>query len=260
MGHLISSLRLGRLPALRSLNTSAGRVGCVLSGSGPATLLMFNGAGVTLEGWRGLYPGIEKLGQVLAWNRLGVGGSDAPRSPQTGEVVVATLRELLAQLQLKPPYVLVGHSLGGLFANLYARLHPGEVAAVMLLEAAHPRDREVLSQHETQFARGLSKLFSLPQVLFRRNLHSEIECLQDTVRQLGAAGPFPAVPLAVVTGGKTPPGWLMSPAAVGARRAHQQDLARLSPRGEQVIAQHSGHFPQLTEAPLVLRTLEKLIA
>ena len=63
----------------------------------------------------------------------------------------------------------------------------------------------------------------------------------------------------MVTGGLTPRAWLMSPAAVGARRANQQALARLSPLGEQVVAQRSGHFPQLTEPRLVLRVLRDLV-
>jgi pimeloyl-ACP methyl ester carboxylesterase len=73
-----------------------------------------------------------------------------------------------------------------------------------------------------------------------------------------AAGPFPQLPVTVVTGGKAPPAWIMSPAAVGARRAHQQELARLSPLGEQVIAQDSGHFPQLSQPLLVLDALARL--
>lgn len=52
----------------------------------------------------------------------------------------------------------------------------------------------------------------------------------------------------------------MSPAAVAAKRANQQQLVRLSPLGEQVVAQKSGHFPQLTQADLVLRVLGELVA
>ncbi|RYY52164.1 MAG: hypothetical protein EOO24_65585 [Comamonadaceae bacterium] len=66
-------------------------------------------------------------------------------------------------------------------------------------------------------------------------------------------------PLRVVTGGLTPRAWMLSPGVIGAKRAHQQELARLSPMGEQVIAQKSGHFPQLTEPQLVLRVLEELM-
>jgi pimeloyl-ACP methyl ester carboxylesterase len=251
--------RLGALPARKKLQTRSGALEYVVSGHGQPTLVLLNGAGVTLEGWRALYPAIAQIGTVFAWNRFGVKGSDAPRLAQTGAVVVASLRELLAYSGLKPPYVLVGHSLGGLYANLFARLYPGEVGAVLFLEATHPADQEVLRQHETQLTRALGKVFSLPQRLFRANVHAEIEWVGETVKEVEGAGAFPPIPVAVVTGGANPPKWLMSPAALQARRAHQQELARLSPRGTQVIAAKSGHFPQLTEPALVLDVLSGLV-
>lgn len=230
----------------------------MVSGRG-ASIVLFSGAGVGMAGWRSLYPGIERLGTVFGWNRCGVQDSDVPQAPQTGAAVLGALRELLADAQLEPPYVLVAHSLGGLYANLFARLHPDDIAGVLLLEATHPADRAVLRKHENQLVRALGKVMALPQRLFQRNVHAELQCVDETARELAAAGPFPAVPLRVVTGGLTPRAWIMSPGAVGARRAHQQELARLSPLGEQVIAQRSGHFPQLTEPALVLRTLEELL-
>ncbi len=253
-------MRRAPLPPIQALQTRSGRLSYILSGSGPASLVLFSGAGMSLQGWEPLYPRIEELGRVLAWNRFGLQGSDPPRGRQTGTLVLGSLRELLGYAGLPAPYVLVGHSLGGLFANLFARLHPREVAGVLLLEAAHPDDHVLLKKHQPQIERALAKLLVLPEVLFRPNLRRELACVEDTVREIEAAGPFPEVPLRVVTGGLTPRDWLMSPAAVGARRANQQALARLSPRGEQVIAQHSGHFPQLTEPDRVLQVLCELVA
>lgn len=251
--------RRGLLPERKRLQTRSGALEYVVSGAGQPTIVLLNGAGVTLEGWRALYPVIEEAGTVFAWNRFGVKGSDEPRLAQTGAVVVASVRELLAYAGLQPPYVLVGHSLGGLHANLFARLYPKEVAAVLFLEATHPRDQEVLQQHETQVTRALSKLFSLPQWLFRANVRAEIGWASVTVDEIAGAGPFPEVPVAVITGGANPPKWLMSPAALRARREHQLELARMSPFGEQVIAAKSGHFPQLTEPGLVIEVLRRLI-
>jgi pimeloyl-ACP methyl ester carboxylesterase len=51
----------------------------------------------------------------------------------------------------------------------------------------------------------------------------------------------------------------MSPAALQARRAHQQDLARLSEQGEHIVAAQSGHFPQLSQPGLVLDVLRRLV-
>jgi pimeloyl-ACP methyl ester carboxylesterase len=259
MPNFAPARRLERLPAIQALQTRRGRLSYILSGTGTPTLLLFSGAGMSLQGWEPLYPGIERLGTVFAFNRFGMQGSDAPRERQTGAVVIGSLRELLVYAGLAPPYVLVAHSLGALFANLFARLYPQEVAGVAFVEGTHPDEPALLRQHEGQLARALGKLLTLPQVLFQRNLHTELACAEDIAREIAAAGPFPLVPLRVVTGGLTPKSWLLSPAAVGAKRAHQQELARLSPLGEQVIAQESGHFPQLTQPLLVLQVLADLV-
>lgn len=253
------AVRLERLPAIQALQTRRGRWSYIVSGAGVPTLLLFSGAGMSLQGWEPLYPDIERLGTVFAFNRFGVQGSDPPRERQTGTVVVGSLRELLQYAGLAPPYVLVAHSLGALYANLFARLHPQEVAGVAFLEGMHPADRPSLQQHEGQLAHALGRLLTLPQGLFRRNLHSELASLDEIAREIAAAGPFPPVPLRVVTGGLTPrPESSAVPA--GAKRAYQQELARLSPLGRQVIAQQSGHFPQLTEPRLVLEVLRELVA
>jgi pimeloyl-ACP methyl ester carboxylesterase len=248
------------LPPIQALQTRAGRLTYIVSGEGTPALLLFNGAGVSLEGWRPLYPQIEKLGTVFAWNRFGMQGSDAPGARQTGAVVIGSLRELLGYAGVEPPYVLVAHSLGGLYANLFARLHPQEVAGVLFLESTHPEDQEGLKKHEDQMVRSLGKLMELPELFLRDNVHAELACVEETVQEIASAGEFPPVPLRVVTGGLTPRGDAVSPAAVGAKRANQDELARLSPLGEQVIAQQSGHFPQLTEPEVVLSALSELVS
>ncbi len=253
-------MRLGVLPLVRALQTRSGRLGYMLSGSGGPTIVLFSGAGMSLQGWEPLFPRIEQLSTVLGWNRFGMQGSDTPGARQTGTVVLASLRELLGYNGLQAPYVLVAHSLGGLFANLYARLYPEQVAAVLLLESTHPGDQEVLKKHEGELVKSLGRMLTLPEAFFEPNVHAELACVDDLVREIESAGPFPDVPLRVITGGLTPRASLMSPGAVAARRANQQELARLSPRGEQVIAHGSGHFPQLTEPELVLDVLEELLA
>jgi pimeloyl-ACP methyl ester carboxylesterase len=123
------------------------------SGMGSPAIVLVNGAGGPLESWHKLLPHIEILGTVLAYNRPGVGRSTKPVEPQTGDVVVRSLRGLLGHLRLSPPYVLVGHSLGGLYVNLYARSFPGEVTGVILLDAAAPEDAGLVSEYSTAIQR-----------------------------------------------------------------------------------------------------------
>ncbi|MBI5277143.1 MAG: alpha/beta hydrolase [Burkholderiales bacterium] len=210
------------LPPIQAVQTRGGRLAFVASGEGDARIVLVNGAGVSLDGWRALYPAIEKLGRTLAWDRFGVKGSDPPRSPQTGLAIIAALRELLAYAGFEPPYVLVGHSVGALYADLFARLHPAETRAVLFLEAAHVADPQELRSHEGGFARAISNRLEVPPGLLRGGLHGELACLETTCRQLAAAGPFPDVPVGALAGG--------------------------------------GHFPQLAQPQRVLREIAGLLA
>jgi len=241
------------------LQTRCGTLEYVVSGAGSPAVVLFNGAGVTLGGWRALYPRIEGIARVLAWNRFGLEGSDTPDRIQSGALVIASVRELLRYADSEPPYVLLGHSLGGLYANLFARLHPAEVAGVLMLEATHPRDHDVLRTDEAQQTRSLRKVLALPDWVFRDNLHAEVEAVGHVVQEVENAGAFPDVPVTVITGGMPPPKWIMPEEALQARLAHQRDLARLSSSSEHVVAQSSGHFPQLSEPDVVLEALAGLV-
>lgn len=251
-------MRGARLPRPQRVATRHGALELVVAGEGAPVLVLLNGAGVTLDGWARLFPGIARLGRVVACNRFGLGASSAPRRPLSASLAVESLREALAALQLPPPYLLVGHSLGGLHAQLYARRHPQEVGAVVLLEATHAADRGHLQGQESRLAAVLGKLLAVPQRLLWPNLQAEMAALEASARELEDAGPFPPVPLAVVSGGREPPRWLVPPERLRARRAHQRELAQLSPQAVQVVAGRSGHFPQLTQPALVLEVLASL--
>lgn len=247
------------LDGRQRLRTRVGTLECAVSGKGEPALVLFSGAGMTLDSWARLYPAIESLGTVVAWNRFGLEGSDAPQREQNGAVVLASLRELLTYAGVKPPYVLVGHSLGGLYANLFARLRPADVAGVLLLEATHPQDHEILQADIWQLTRSLSKVQGVPQEWFYDNLAAEIGSADLLAREVEAAGPFPEVPLLVMSGTVSPPESLVPHEAHEARQARQRELASLSSRGEHVLSPRSGHFPQLSEPRLVLEALTGLV-
>ena len=122
--------------------------------------------------------------------------------------------------------------------NLYARLYPHEIAGVVLLEATHPDD-EPLERHFRFLPRPLTRVLMATAVA-ERGRNAELRQLAQTTREIAAAGPFPAVPLAVVSGAKRPSKWAMATARVATHAARQWQLVSLSPLGRQVIAPASG--------------------
>ena len=93
----------------------------VKAGEGSPVIVFFSGAGMPIDSWFKVYPTAATMSTAIAYDRLGVDRSDRPTVPQTGDIIVATLRTLLQRAGLTPPYLLVGHSLGGLHAELFAR-------------------------------------------------------------------------------------------------------------------------------------------
>jgi len=82
---------------------------------------------------------VSPAATVFAYNRPGYGHSEATGAPRDGATIVEQLRSTLRQKGLAPPYVLVGHSMGGLYMQLFARRYPEEVKGLVLVDALYPR-------------------------------------------------------------------------------------------------------------------------
>lgn len=244
------------LPPKQKTCVNGGTFEYITSGNGEPAVVLLNGSGGPVEGWYKVYAGVERLSAVFAYNRLGVGGSDRPNAPQTGDVIVATLRTLLTVAGLRPPYVLAGHSLGGLYANLFARQFPEEIAGVVMLDASAPKDAEMLRKYESRAQRAVQRVID---AIFPKDINGEVEFVMETVRQIEKAGPFPDVPLIVVSGSWRPPSLFMAPEVFRIRSENQKALCAMSRCGKQIIATRSGHFPQFSEPELVVEAIREVL-
>lgn len=231
------------------------RLAYIRLGEGRPVIVFLSGAGMDIDSWFKVLPEVATFGTAIAVDRPGVGRSDRPDIPQTGEVVVAALRSLLAQAGVPPPYVLVGHSLGGLHVELFARSHPGEVGGVVLVEAASVD--EAMDPPPPGFtARVIGALGVIDRLRGRPRGLDEVDNVAETIRQIGAAPSFPDVPLVVVTGGKRMR--MVPDTAFAAHQEAQRGRVTLVPNGRQVIAEGSGHFPQLHEPAVVIAAIRDI--
>ena len=101
---------------------------------GAPVIVLEAGLMSSLETWRSVLPGASALAPVIAYDRAGLGQSEWDQIPPTPEHATRRLRRLLRQIGAPPPYVLVGHSWGGVLSQYFAASHPGEVAGLVLLD------------------------------------------------------------------------------------------------------------------------------
>jgi pimeloyl-ACP methyl ester carboxylesterase len=111
-------------------------------GDGPWTVLFEAGGSDWSDTWALVQPAVAKGARACAYDRAGLGHSDASPWPRTPIAIVEDLHALITKAKLRTPLVLVGHSLGGFHAKLYAALYPEDVAGLVLADPAEDRSAE----------------------------------------------------------------------------------------------------------------------
>ncbi len=120
-----------------------------VSGEGEPTVILDTGLGHTSQIWGLVQSEVASFTRVCSYDRAGYGWSDPRSSPRTSIQIVEELHKLLKNAGLPGPYVLVGHSFGGLNMYLYALRYPNEVAGLVLVDAVS-YDTLTLSMSELQ--------------------------------------------------------------------------------------------------------------
>jgi pimeloyl-ACP methyl ester carboxylesterase len=103
-------------------------------GFGEPTVLFEAGIGATHLNWRSVQEATAQFTATVSYDRGGLGWSSRCRTPRTPGNIAVELHRMLDRAALKPPYILVGHSFGGLVMRRYALLYPQEVAGVVLVD------------------------------------------------------------------------------------------------------------------------------
>jgi pimeloyl-ACP methyl ester carboxylesterase len=226
------------------------------SGTGIPTVVIESGMGDTSESWSHIQSAVSQYTRVLTYDRAGMGQSDIPPRPRTCQDMVDDLTALLAGAQIPPPYILVGHSFGGLLVRLFASLHPEQTAGMVLVDASHEDRTE-----------GFEKVLSNELIARNRAYlldpakNSEFVDRIPSEQQVKGAQRLFDFPLIVLTRGlpdEPDPVW---PSAELQRVEFelQREFLKLSPMSSQVIAEQSGHEVQKDQPELVIESIKKMI-
>lgn len=214
---------------------------------GGATVVFEAGLGDGWTHWDEVASQVSEHARVFAYSRPGNGASDPSLSPRDPKHIVDELRLLLTAEGFAPPYLLVGHSTGGAYVELFAKAHPDEVMGAVLVD---PRPRDFLAVCE---AAELDQC-GIPEPVLQAQpptVIAEYRGFALASEQISAAGAFGDYPLRVLTATSHP----VSPAREELWQAMLGSLASESALGEQVIVEGASHYIQLDRPDEVVKNI-----
>jgi pimeloyl-ACP methyl ester carboxylesterase len=283
-------------PPGRFVDVSGHKMHLDCTGQGAPTVVLESGLWDDWVVWYKVQPAISKFAEVCSYDRAGLGFSD-PRPDQQPDSsnIAHNLHTLLANAGVNPPYVLVGHSLGGIHILDYQNLYPADVVGMVLVDSGHPDQENRVPPEMKKIQSRLyfkSKFWglALPLGLTRlmgacgggppeiRAMQRTVGCRWQTVKAreaevnaIGAssegrhAGSLGSIPLIVLS---RDPEKGAAPGLIPAELSRQfedqwvqmqEELARLSTNASRVVATGSTHYVQLDRPDLVIAAIQKVL-
>lgn len=280
--------RFNRMPG-KLVDVGGRKMHLNCTGEGSPTVVLDSGLGDTYVSWRKVQPEIAKFAHVCSYDRAGLGYSDPSPQPRTSKVIAEELHTLLQAAAIPPPYVLVGHSMGGYDVRLFASAYPREVVGMVLVDASHPDQEnrlplELKNLEGTELREGefleFTMPFGLPRLLrlceddpltraAECNFHSaresvaELRAFPESAAQTAATGSLGDMPLAVLSHDPDKPSTELPPDLAkvtnDAWEKMQEDLVHLSIRGTHAIAKNSSHYIQTDRPDMVVAAVRDVI-
>lgn len=169
--HRDAAFRKQHPPPSSLVNVDGHRIHFRQSGNGKFAFVLETGLGDYSGSWGELESTLGKIGRVLVYDRAGLGWSEESSRPRTAQQIAAELHELLENAHVTKPYILVGHSSGGISQVRYAMDYPADVAGLLLIDPSHKDQFNRLPTPPVLFTWLLPQIsraaaFGLPQLLF----------------------------------------------------------------------------------------------
>ena len=231
------------------------------------TVVFVAGAGNDCTTWDDVFLDVASFARVFRYDRPGLGQSDPASGASIASIASDDLDDILVEADVPGPYVLVGHSFGGLIASLYAHRKINKVCGLVLMDTSHPDQRAKMgallpseTPDESESIAMLRRIFLAPEVEFG----SERVDMAASFAQVRSISSLGDMRLVVLTGQSTFAQTPDIPAELAEQlddrwQALQRDWLNLSSQSTQIIAEKSGHRIHRDQPQVVIDAIRAVV-
>lgn len=226
-----------------------------VSGVGSPTVVFDSGLGDSLEPWSEVFSEIARFTRVVAYDRAGLGKSDPGPTPRSFTQIATELHTLLRAAEIPPPYILVGHSMGGADIRAFAHAFKDEVTGMVFVD---PIDENIFSsisekERDAAVAQQEAAVKNAPAGIQNEWQFLKGEALNG-FPQLTSFGRLPDVPsMLLIAGRDRPPHWVES-----VLQSYGRWMAEET-EGGMVVTPDSSHYIQRDEPSLVIAAIRRVV-
>jgi len=225
-------------------------------GGSPSVVFVSPGFGASLEAWERVQPTVSQFARTFSYDRGGTYKSDPAPLPRDSRHIADELHAALQNARLKPPYIVVGASVGGIHARTFAEMYPSDVAGLVLVDPTpEDMDRELKARNPRMWQKSQEQLGQMAQELagWSSGAKSEFEMLNTDYDEVRNSGMLPDVPITLISANHAGSDIENSPGAILEQLQHQ--FIQGAPKGRLIKAARSGHNVAQDQPDVVIEAI-----
>jgi pimeloyl-ACP methyl ester carboxylesterase len=261
---LIGQLGVAQTYQDRKIDIGGCRLHILEAGSGAPVVVFESGLGEPVATWKDVQPEVARFTRTISYDRAGLGQSDPSPHPRTMTALAVDLHSVLHAAKIPPPYVLVGHSLGGAIVQVFADTYPKEVAGLVLVDPAESKLEDRLhSRMPAEEWSAREKLIDgfrpkAPATLVAE-MDAEMNASNNSTPTMDKVS-LPRVPLILFTGTQKNPSFPGNPLEQDLKlELHNARLEKI-PGGKHILVPNSRHYIQNDAPQLVIDAIHDIVS
>lgn len=240
------------LLTIRQVAAGKHSLNMLIGGEGTPAIVFEAGFGSGLASWSTVQSSIAKFARTVSYDRAGIGPSEAGPKPRSAKQIATELHTALQNAGIPPPYVLVGHSFGGIYVRVFADMYPKEVAGLVLIDPSQEAFDEWTRTHPEAQRAGRDEQMAKASPAVRDEA-AQVSASYAEARESKVPAGIPVILLTAMRDDTMP----ASVRKVWGEK--QAEWIAKVPGGKNVVVENSGHFIQAEQPQLVIDAIKQVV-